>query len=93
MNPNFGVGLSKYIFENAKGTSPTMKKISQSVVTNIPFPSQPCLEKQKMFINYIDKIQDKINTLRMFQIKTNDKFNALLSAIFDRTFIYYIPYN
>jgi type I restriction enzyme S subunit len=75
-----------YISRNAKGTSPTMKKISQGTVMGIPFPSGQSLSNQSRIVAHLERVEARVNALKHIQAETNADMNALLPAIFDRTF-------
>lgn len=75
-----------FIKANAKGTSPTMKKISQGIVMAIPFPSA-CPRNQQMDI--VEKLETVRTRLQDVQKRQNDatmELNAMLPAILDRAF-------
>jgi len=78
--------VRKYITSHAKGTSPTMKKISQGIVMRIPFPVGITLEEQWRIISYLEVLQVKVNRLMAFQKRTADEIDALLPAILDKAF-------
>jgi type I restriction enzyme, S subunit len=46
-----------FVKANAKGTSPTMKKISQQIVMAIPFPTNCTKERQIKIANHLDTIR------------------------------------
>jgi len=75
-----------YIKAKAKGTSPTMKKITQDVVMNIPFPSNFPLPEQRRIVVYLDNLQAKVNTLKRLQAETATELDALLPSILDKAF-------
>jgi len=74
------------IMRSAKGTSPTMKKISQKTVIDIPFPENISLNKQKEVVNQLDQLHSKIAELHHHQTKAQAEINALLPAILDKAF-------
>jgi type I restriction enzyme S subunit len=78
--------VRKYIRGNAKGTSPTMKKISQSVVMNIPFPSKLDRLEQKQLIKELDKIEGRTEELIRLQEQSSKELNALLPAALKKVF-------
>ena len=75
-----------YIQQSAKGTSPTMKKISQEVVMNIPFPTGISLVKQRRIIAELDNLQPNIDALKRLQAETAAELDALLPSILDKAF-------
>lgn len=78
--------VRKYIMENAKGTSPTMKKISQGTVMCIPFPVGISIEKQRQIAYLLNVLQKKIESLKSNQAQTIAELNALLPSILDKAF-------
>jgi type I restriction enzyme S subunit len=59
-----------FIRQNAKGTSPTMKKISQGTVTAIPFPSSLRLSEQRRIVTELDALQAEVDALKRLQSET-----------------------
>ncbi len=76
----------EFICSKAKGTSPTMKKISQDVVMNIPFPRSISLERQRRIVVYLDGLQARVDRLKALQAQTRAELDALLPSILDRAF-------
>lgn len=75
-----------YIAAKAKGTSPTMKKISQPIVAGIPFPSAISLKKQERIVEELDVLQAKVTTLKRLQFSTGAELDAILPTILDKAF-------
>ena len=80
------VPVRDYIRKAAKGTSPTMKKISQEIVINIPFPSHLSLYKQYQLVESMDNLEEKIRRLKQLQAGTSAELDALLPSILDKAF-------
>ncbi len=80
------VPVREYIRRMAKGTSPTMKKISQETVMNIPFPSSLSLQYQHQLVEYIDDLDRSVNKLKQLQSETSAELDALLPSILDKAF-------
>ena len=78
--------VREYIKRSAKGTSPTMKKISQGVVMRIPFPTKLSLSEQRRIVAYIDELQTKVSALAQLQAETAEELNALLPSVLDKAF-------
>jgi type I restriction enzyme, S subunit len=76
-----------FIERNAKGTSPTMKKISQGTVMAIPFPSSLPIENQRHIVAKLDALQSQVNALEKLQAQTAAELDALLPSILDSAFI------
>jgi len=75
-----------YIKKNAKGTSPTMKKINQGTVLNIPFPTSIDLEKQKQLTAKLLRFQCASDNLRVIQNTTNAPIDTLFERVISETF-------
>lgn len=75
-----------FVTEKAKGTSPTMKKISQGTVMAIPFPSLLPLPEQRRIVTYLDDLQEKVDSLRRLQAETSAELDALMPSILDKAF-------
>jgi len=75
-----------YVKNRAKGTSPTMKKISQQVVMDIPFPSSLPLPEQRRIVAYLDNLDGKIGELKGLQAKTVLEIEVLLPSVLDKAF-------
>ncbi|AFZ27111.1 restriction endonuclease S subunit [Cylindrospermum stagnale PCC 7417] len=78
--------VRNYIKGKAKGTSPTMKKISQDVVMNIPFPSDLSIPEQRRIVAYLDELQTKVDTMKQHREEAIKELDALLPAILDKAF-------
>jgi type I restriction enzyme S subunit len=75
-----------HIRRHAKGTSPTMKKISQEVVMTIPFPKGLVKAEQCRFVEYFDGIRSKVTSVQESQARTAIELGALLPTALDRAF-------
>ena len=74
-----------YIRANAKGTSSTMKKISQGIVMGIPFPRLG-LTEQRRIVAYLDSLSAKVESLKSLQHQSAAELDALLPSILERAF-------
>jgi len=75
-----------FINKHAKGTSPTMKKISQGTVMAIPFPSSLPLSEQRRIVAELDALQAKVDALKRAQAETAADLDALLPSVLNRAF-------
>jgi type I restriction enzyme, S subunit len=73
-----------FIAENATGTSPTMKKISQGTVMAIPYPSSLGSDEQQRIVEYLDNMHEHTASLGLLQMETLSKINALLPSVLDK---------
>jgi type I restriction enzyme, S subunit len=78
--------VREFIGRNAKGTSPTMKKISQGIVMAIPFPCSLPLPEQRRIVAELDALQTQVDSLKRFQAETAAELDTLLPAILDKAF-------
>lgn len=76
----------EFVSQNAKGTSPTMKKISQGTVMAIPFPASLPLADQRRIVAQLDEVQAQADSLKRLQSETSAELDALLPSILDRAF-------
>ena len=75
-----------YVAKNAKGSSPTMKKIAQGVVMAVPFPSGLSLPEQKKLTVRLDALHLKVAQVQTLQSGTAAELEAMLPAILDTAF-------
>jgi type I restriction enzyme S subunit len=75
-----------FIMRNAKGTSSTMKKISQGTVMRIPFPTKISLSKQLEIVKELDAVQAGVDSLRKLQGESALSADALIPSIIEHAF-------
>jgi type I restriction enzyme S subunit len=75
-----------YIGRSAKGTSPTMKKISQGIVGATPFPTAMSVSQQRQIVKELDTVQAEIDVVEWLQESTAAELAALTPAILDKAF-------
>jgi type I restriction enzyme S subunit len=75
-----------FIRRSAKGTSPTMKKISQPIVQQVPFPANLTLDVQEDIARRLDAIRASTNSVAEIQAETSNELKAMLPAILDKAF-------
>jgi type I restriction enzyme, S subunit len=78
--------VRNYISSMAKGTSPTMRKIVQDSVMNIPFPSHLAVREQENIIKDFDTLESSINAAKKLQAESSAELNALLPSLLDKAF-------
>lgn len=76
----------QFIEKNAKGTSHTMRKISQATVMNIPYPVGLPLTTQQRLVAELDKIGSRTMAVTRLQDETAEHMDALMPSILDRAF-------
>jgi len=75
-----------FVARTAKGTSPTMKKISQATVAAIPYPTSLELAAQRHIVAELDALQAKVDVVEHLESETAEDLDALLPSILDRAF-------
>jgi type I restriction enzyme S subunit len=75
-----------YVKTHAKGTSPTMKKISQGTVMGIPFPASCPKPKQVEIVDRLDRMRLRLQEAQSTQTASSRELEAMLPAILDRAF-------
>jgi type I restriction enzyme, S subunit len=78
--------VREFLVANAKGTSPTMKKISKGTVERIPFPRSLSIATQRRAVSDFDRLRLATEELAYLQSSTTSKLNALLPSILYRAF-------
>lgn len=76
--------VRKFIESKAKGTSPTMKKISQGVVWAIPFPKNITISCQIQKINQLDTLLEKVKTLAASPSSWQPELNSLIPVLLEK---------
>jgi len=71
---------------NAKGTSPSMKKINQGVVMNIPFPTGISLSKQRSLVDEFQEHVVRLQSLRKMHEHAASDLDVMLPAVLGRAF-------
>lgn len=75
-----------YVRTNAKGTSPSMKKINQRAVMNIPFPTGLAVTEQRRLIKEFEEYVLRLRALRLVHQQAAQNLNAMLPAVLGRAF-------
>lgn len=75
-----------FIQSRARGTSPSMKKIAQRDVMEIPFPEAIDLAEQLRIVAYLDDLQAQVDELTALQDSTQAELDALLPSVLDKAF-------
>ena len=78
--------VREHIRQRAKGTSPTMKKIAQADVEEIPFPTNLTLDSQRGIVEKQQQLQSKLDDLIRLQAETAAELDSLLISILDKAF-------
>ncbi|MBN2685561.1 MAG: restriction endonuclease subunit S [Pontiellaceae bacterium] len=78
--------VRRYIRKNAKGTSPSMKKISQGTVMNIPWPGGISVTDQQNFVQCFDKYAKAVSKLQRNKNTVEQELETLMPALLDQAF-------
>lgn len=78
--------VRSYIMKHAKGSSPTMKKISQGTVMAIPFPSALTVREQEKIAGTLDDLYFMVAQAQALQTGTVTELDALLPTTLDKAF-------
>jgi len=78
--------VREHIRQRAKGTSPTMKKIAQGDVQEIPFPTALTLDSQRSIVEKLRTLQEQMDAVSQLQAETAAELDALLPSILDKAF-------
>jgi type I restriction enzyme S subunit len=76
----------KFIESKAKGTSPTMKKISQDIVRAIPYPAALPLDMQARKVTQLDGLLLAVSAMADTSGSWQTEVNALIPALLEKEF-------
>ena len=77
--------VRNYIMQKARGTSGSMKKISQKDVQNIPVPTISVGEQQRI-ADYLDKFRTRAVQIRRLQYENDEALSVFVPALLFRAF-------
>ncbi len=75
--------VREFIMGEAKGTSPTMKKISQGTVMQIPFPVEFSLGEQRRTAARLDEFLKLIDDIASHQASVAPEVDAMVPAVLE----------
>lgn len=75
----------EFIERRVVGTSPTMKKVSQPLVEQIPVPEVGIAEQRRV-VDLLNRIQLQVDEIVQAQESTQTELAALLPAVLDKAF-------
>jgi type I restriction enzyme S subunit len=78
--------VRRFIESKAKGTSPTMKKISQGVVCAIPYPENIPLDTQRTKVSKLDSLMAEVSTMAGASETWETEVKALIPALLESEF-------
>ena len=79
--------VREFIRHRAKGTSASMKKISQGTVMRIPFPTNVPLPAQRQVVARLQPLRDALAPLSVGQARSAAAIDALMPSILARAFM------
>ena len=74
-----------YIEGEAQGTSPTMKKVSQPIISSIPIPDIP-IDVQQRITTALNAVQQRVDEIMLAQNSSRTELDALLPSALNRIF-------
>jgi type I restriction enzyme S subunit len=77
-------GSREYIRAKAKGSSPTMKKISQVIVMAIPFPTGVTVDEQRRRVEQCDSVRLLTDMAQHLRTESRVCVNSLLPSVLDK---------
>jgi type I restriction enzyme S subunit len=78
--------MRRYIKQRITGTNPSIQKINQQIILNLPFPTSIELDTQDTIVAHLDEMQKKVDTLTQLRIAAVRELDALLPSILDKAF-------
>ena len=78
--------VRRFVQSKAKGTSPTMKKISQSTVAAIPFPTRLSREDSALLVEKLDQRMRLLRDVTAQALVPSERFSAVVSAAITESF-------
>jgi type I restriction enzyme S subunit len=78
--------VREFIQKRARGTSPTMKKIAQGDVCEVPFPAALGREEQANIAAELDRIRSRLRELRDRQSDTAEDLSKIMPAVLGNIF-------
>lgn len=75
-----------YILQNTKGTSPSVQKINQQALINLPFPVHIGLDKQERWIRYLNAIFTKVDRCEELLRSQHQELHRMIPAILSVAF-------
>lgn len=76
----------KYVRDHTKGTSPSVQKINQRSLVNMPFPAEIPLPEQQEWVKYLDSIFDGVDSLEARIREQYRDVEELVPSILDKAF-------
>jgi type I restriction enzyme S subunit len=75
-----------YILENTKGTSPSIQKINQRALINMPFPTNLRLGEQERWVKYLDGIFESVDSCEALLRIQYEDIERLIPSILSKAF-------
>ncbi|MGL6338163.1 MAG: restriction endonuclease subunit S, partial [Waterburya sp.] len=74
-----------YLFYKKTGLADAQVNISQTILRSTPI-TYPCLEEQQKIIDYLDRLQSKVDEMKRLREKALQELDAFLPSILDQAF-------
>ena len=75
----------EYLVKRKTGLADAQVNISQAILLSTPI-AYPSLSEQRQIINYLDKVKEKLDSLKQLQSETSAELDALLPSILNKAF-------
>ena len=75
-----------YVLENTKGTSPSIQKINQQALINMPFPANLSLVEQERWVKYLDGIFESVDSCEALLRVQYQDVERLIPSILSKAF-------
>lgn len=75
-----------YVLQNTKGTSPSIQKINQQALINMPFPANLSLVEQERWVKYLDSIFSKVDSCEALLRAQYEDVERLIPSILSKAF-------
>jgi type I restriction enzyme, S subunit len=75
-----------YVLQNTKGTSPSIQKINQQALINMPFPANLSLIEQERWVKYLDAIFAKVDSCEALLRAQYQDVERLIPSILSKAF-------
>ena len=76
----------KYILDHTKGTSPSVQKINQRALINMPFPKDVGLAEQQNWVRHLDTVFNRVDDLELRIRDQHALLESLVPSVLDRAF-------
>jgi type I restriction enzyme S subunit len=76
----------RYIRNHTKGTSPSVQKINQRALINMPFPKTVSIEEQMQWIAYLDGVFERVERIEELIREQHDDLESMYTSLLTAAF-------